>query len=96
MRQAIETTPLEGFTSLGDVFRTIKQERLQEGIERIVPAYYWLAEHHCGQWSWEYEAQCRLGRVFSPGASWIQGGPEEEMYEILCAANGCDHEGLTP
>lgn len=82
---------------LGDCFRVTKSSLWQgesQPIEQVVPVYYWLEHHHAGQWSWEYEALCRLGKVFRPGASGFDGEFEDvrEMYNELCAANGCDHD----
>lgn len=54
------------FTSLGDLFRTIK-EYLEDPFERVEVAYWWLTWNHAGQASWEYEALSRLSRVFKPG-----------------------------
>lgn len=82
-------------SNLGDIFREIKADGCVEGIERVIPAYYWLEHHHAGQWSWEYEAFCRLGEVFRPSSI---GSMESEVesvkwaYNALCIAHGCAHE----
>jgi hypothetical protein len=86
--------------SLGDLFRALKSnEPYLERYERIITAYYWLVDHHCGQWSWEYAAQCRLMRVYEPGPTmWVDSEDNELIqvaYNGLCDAENCQHERLT-
>ena len=78
-------------TSLGDIFRTLKASGEVEGLEMIVPAYYWLEHHHAGLWSWEYEAFCRLGQTFRPGIGSLDSEPEyiQDAYQTLC--QDCEH-----
>ena len=81
--------------NLGDAFRVVKPS--VEGIECIIPVYFWLEHHHTGQWSWEYEAFCRLGNTFSPGCGGLDSNDEltKLAYNDLCDEHECDHERLT-
>jgi hypothetical protein len=79
--------------SLGDVFRVLKRTHYGDGLELIPPAYHWLVDHHGGQGSWEYAAQCRLSRVYDPGPSYHpaheKDSPDYMHYLNLCYENGC-------
>lgn len=57
----------------------------------IVDTYYWwLADHHTGQNSREYERLCKVGEYYSPGI--CAHGPEsQDAYDELCRRAGCDH-----
>lgn len=61
----------------------------------IAQAYYWwLVNHHKGQFSREYERLSKLSRSYRPGA--CENGPEpnsntQEIYDELCRKSGsCD------
>lgn len=58
----------------------------------IVDTYYWwLAEHHTGQWSREYRRLSKVTGYFKPGM--MQRGPDHpECYRVLCERAGCTHE----
>lgn len=77
-------------TSLGDLFRVIK-EHSTDSIDRVEVAYWWLAEHHRGQNSWEYEALSRLSRVYMPGV--CSNKPHNyEAFEAVCSIAECTHD----
>ena len=70
------------------------QGLIPQGFDRfdIVEGYYWwLNDHHEGQWSKGYENLCRVGRYFKP--STLSEGPESdqanEVYDSLCMRHGC-------
>ena len=61
----------------------------------IVDAHYWWnVHHHTGQWSSEYERQCRISRYFTPSP--LATGPSsenaQEIYNSLCDKANCDHD----
>lgn len=82
-------------TNFGDCVRATKRALPGKDhyFERVEALYWWLVEHHGGQWSWEYEAQSKLSRAYKPGC--MDNGPMTEtsqlMYDALCAENGCEH-----
>lgn len=60
----------------------------------IVEGYYWwLVDHHGGQWSTEYERMCKIQKYFKPGV--CSNGPSDELsqevYDSLCLKAGCTH-----
>ena len=71
------------------------QGLMPRGFSRfdIVEGYYWwLVEHHSGQWSEEYARQCKVSRYFTP--SRLASGPEDMgqiVYNSLCEKHGCTH-----
>lgn len=57
--------------------------------------YWWLTDHHEGQWSEKYARLCKLSRSYRPGM--MERGPEEGsvaeiIYQNLCEKAGCDHD----
>jgi hypothetical protein len=61
----------------------------------IVDAWYWwLVDHHEGQWSERYARMSRLGRIYRP--SRLANGPDgeiaQDIYDNLCEKEGCIHE----
>ena len=59
--------------------------------------FWWNADHHEGQWSASYSRLCRIGRYFN--ASPLANGPAtenaQEIYQDLCAKEGCEDHGST-
>ena len=52
--------------------------------------YWWLAEHHEGQWSTAYRRLCRLMGYYNPSP--LARGPQDpDAYRELCARKGCTH-----
>lgn len=80
--------------TLGDIFRALKAEDLGDPIDVIIPAYWWLVDHHSGYGTWQYESQCRLGQTYDPGTTTLESEPDYiiEAYNLLCDLNGCDHK----
>jgi len=52
----------------------------------IVGAYWAMADCHAGQSSPEYETQCILGRIYSPGMTCLDEDncDEKAVYDAIC------------
>ena len=66
----------------------------------VLGHYVYYALWHGGQWSWEYERLCRIGRYFRPGAGanalnldCEENAGAREVYLALCDKHGHKHEG---
>lgn len=53
--------------------------------------YWWLADHHGGQSSREYQRLSKISRYYRPGILSHGPGDEEsqEVYDRLCEKHGC-------
>jgi hypothetical protein len=60
--------------------------RLAEGI------YWWLADHHSGQWSEEYRMLCNIPFKPAPSANGPTDPDSGSVYAALCDDNRCDHD----
>ncbi len=63
----------------------------------VVQAYYWwLTDHHNGQFSPEYARLSKLAKLYKP--SIFENRPNtydsRVIYNTLCDAEGCDHDRL--
>jgi hypothetical protein len=75
--------------SLGDIFRTLKAHGADK-FELIEMAYWWLFEHHQGQYSQPYRDMCRLEQSYSPGA--MRNKPHRhDLFDLLCEEACCEH-----
>ncbi len=56
--------------------------------------YWWNTDHHDGQWSDSYRRLCRISEYFEPLTLAHGPGTEnaQEIYDALCAKDGCKHE----
>jgi len=51
----------------------------------IVGSYWAMTDCHGGQFSPEYETQCILGRIYSPGMTSLEDDrPEKHVYDMIC------------
>jgi hypothetical protein len=59
--------------------------------------FWWLTDHHDGQWSRRYARLCKLARSYTPGA--LERGPNDDesrdIYDSLCDREGCEHARLS-
>jgi hypothetical protein len=53
--------------------------------------YWWLADHHEGQWSRKYERLSQLSRSYSPSPL-ARTAENPEAYAELCRREGCKHD----
>lgn len=58
--------------------------------------YWWLVDHHDGQWSPEYARLSRITQYFTP--SRLANKPTdyagEVVYDNLCEKHGCTHASI--
>ena len=56
--------------------------------------YWWLVDHHTGQWSERYARMSKMQQYYRP--SRLAHGPESEeaqaIYDALCDKAQCAHE----
>ena len=78
----------------------MKQGLMPQGYTRfdIVDGWYWwLMEHHTGQWSDAYARLSQLSRLYKP--SYTANGPTGEVaqsiYDTLCDKHNCHHYNTT-
>lgn len=52
--------------------------------------YWWLSDHHSGQWSRDYARLSRVSRVYRPSPL-ARGAADPDAYRTLCERAGCKH-----
>jgi hypothetical protein len=74
----------------------LKAGRPADGVVNcsLSPArFWWLNDHHDGQWSRRYARLCKLARSYRPGP--LECGPTDSesqaIYDNLCDREGCGH-----
>ena len=63
-------------------------------FDRAEAAFWWLNDHHKGQWSPEYRKLCAVAAIFNPSP--LSHGPDSEeskaLYQERCERAGCSHD----
>lgn len=68
-----------------------REVALMDRLQIIDTYYWWLAEHHSGQGSREYQRLSKITSYYSPSP--LARGPEDPgAYEALCERAGCAHD----
>ena len=81
---------------LAKAFRAINRALPDDYFSRLQAAYWWLADHHRGQFTPEYRALCAVGKIYRPGP--LENGTDElstDAYNDACDACDCKHERLS-
>ena len=58
--------------------------------------YYWLVDHHEGQWSKSYARLCKVSHYYKPGMN--ESEPDEIgmlVYDELCSRHQCTHKSFS-